>query len=455
MRRVTDGVTTVAMKSRPFLLSLAFAALTTLSFAETVKDRKAAVLNDRAAYEHDPRWIYNDFQKGFAEAKRTGKPLLVTLRCVPCLACGGLDARVLMQNLELGPLLDQFVCVRVMNANALDLSLFQVDYDLSFSTVFFNADGTVYGRYGSWQHQVNAKDDTIDGFRRALEGALTLHRGYPANQPSLAGKQGAPLPFKDPLEIPELAGKYTRNLDWEGKVVQSCVHCHQIGDAIRAHYRSQKQTIPTEWIYAWPAPQTIGLTLAPDQSARVQSVTAGSPAAKAGLQAGDDIVALAGQPLVSLADVSWVLHRTGDSGTLRASVKRSGADWPLVIELPTGWRLKSDIARRASTWEMRAMALGGLFLEDLSDEQRAQRGLGKETMALFVKHAGEYGKHSAAKKAGFQKDDVIVELDGQTSRVSESELLGRLLVKYQPGEQVKAAVLRGSGERKEFSLLMQ
>lgn len=442
------------MKARPFLLPLAFAALACLSFAETVKDRKAAVLDDRAAYEHDARWIYNDFPKGFAEAKRTGKPLLVTLRCVPCLGCAGIDARVLMQSLELGPLLDQFVCVRVMNANALDLSLFQVDYDLSFSTVFFNADGTVYGRYGSWQHQVNAKDDTIDGFRRALEGTLALHRGYPANKPSLAGKQGAPLPFKDPLEIPELAGKYTRNLDWEGKVVQSCVHCHQVGDAIRAHYRSQKQTIPTEWIYAWPAPQTIGLTLVPDQVARVQSVTDGSAAAKAGLQAGDDIVALAGQPLVSMADLSWVLHRTGDSGTLRALVKRSGTDWPLVIELPAGWRLKSDISRRVSTWEMRAMALGGLFLEDLTDEQRAQRGLGKETMALFIKHAGEYGKHSAAKKAGFQKEDVIVELDGQSARVSESELLGRLLLKFQPGAQVKTAVLRGT-ERKEFSLPMQ
>ncbi len=442
------------MNARPFLLPLAFAAFTCLSFAETVKDRKAAVLNDRTAYEHDARWIYNDWQKGLAEAKRTGKPLLVTLRCVPCLACGGLDARVLMQNLELGPLLDQFVCVRVINANALDLALFQVDYDLSFSTLFFNADGTVYGRYGSWQHQVNSKDETVDGYRRALEGALALHRGYPANKAALAGKQGVPLPFNDPLEIPQLAGKYTRNLDWEGKVVQSCVHCHQVGDAIRSSYRDQKQTIPTEWIYPWPAPQTIGLTLAPDQVARVQSVAAGSPAAMAGIQAGDDMVALAGQPLVSLADVSWTLHRTGNSGTLRALVKRAGADWPLLIELPEGWRLKTDISRRVGTWEMRAMALGGLWLEDLSDEQRAARGLGKETMALFIKHAGEYGKHSAAKKAGFQKDDVIVELDGQTARVSESELLGRLLLKHQPGVQVKAAVLRGT-ERKELSLPMQ
>ena len=28
-------------------------------------------------------WIYDDIAKGFAEARATGKPLLVTFRCVP------------------------------------------------------------------------------------------------------------------------------------------------------------------------------------------------------------------------------------------------------------------------------------------------------------------------------------------------------------------------------------
>lgn len=442
------------MKPAALLSVLGLALAAGRSPADTVKDRKGAVLSDRAALEDDPRWIYNDWQKGFAEARRTGKPLLVTLRCVPCLACAGIDARVLSQDPGLDPLLDQFVCVRVMNANALDLALFQFDYDLSFSTLFFNADGTVYGRFGSWTHQANSKDDTIDGYRRALEGALAIHRGYPANQAPLAGKQGAPLPFKDPLEIPELAGKFTRNLDWEGRVVQSCVHCHQIGDALRARYRDQKKPVPAEWIYPWPAPETIGLTLAPEQAARVQSVAAGSPAAQAGLQPGDDLVTLAGQPLISPADVAWVLHRAGDPGTLPALVRRGGAELPLLLRLPEGWRLKADISRRVGAWPMRAMALGGLHLEDLSDEQRAERGLGREQMALHVKHAGEYGNHAAARKAGFQNGDVIVELDGQSARVGESELIGRLLRKHPPGAQVKANVLRGT-ERKEFSLPMQ
>src|SRR5690606_16816408 len=39
-------------------------------------------------------WNYNDIARGIAEAKRTGKPLFVTFRCVPCKACEGFDAEV-------------------------------------------------------------------------------------------------------------------------------------------------------------------------------------------------------------------------------------------------------------------------------------------------------------------------------------------------------------------------
>src|SRR5215212_4383680 len=165
------------MKSSLFTALLA-AALSFSLWAETVKDREGTVREDKAAMEKDARWIYNDYQKGFEKAKWENKPLLVVLRCVPCLACAGIDASVL-QEAELQPLLDKFVCVRVINANALDLALFQVDYDLSFSTVFFNGDGTVYGRYGSWMHQKSPQEKTTAGFKKAMEGALALHRKYP------------------------------------------------------------------------------------------------------------------------------------------------------------------------------------------------------------------------------------------------------------------------------------
>src|SRR6266404_5436155 len=154
-----------AATSRRYFVLLAFNS-DSLIACRNSKDREAAVRKDRAMLANNSRWIYNDFQRGFQEAKRVRKPLLVVLRCVPCLACAGIDSAVLLEESELAPLLNQFVCVRIIDANALDLKLFQFDYDLSFSTLFFNADGTVYGRYGSWKHQKDPQDKTSGGLKR-------------------------------------------------------------------------------------------------------------------------------------------------------------------------------------------------------------------------------------------------------------------------------------------------
>ena len=435
------------------LLALSWIALAPL-FAETVKDREGSVRDDKAALEKDPRWIYNDYEKGFIEAKHTGKPLLVVLRCVPCLACAGIDAQVLLQETDLAPLLDQFVCVRVINANALDLGLFQFDYDLSFSTLFFNADRTIYGRYGSWTHQKNIQDKTTAGFKRALEAVLDLHRHYPGNQSILAGKQGGPTPFKTPVELPGLLGKYKLDLNWNGKVVPSCVHCHQIGDAFRVSFRDKNQSIPSDWIYPCPAPETIGLTLAADRPARIETVAPDSIAARAGLQPNDDILLLANQRPISSADVSWALHRAPNEGALNVVVRRAQAEQSLTLTLPPNWRNQSDISRRVGTWPMRGMATGGLVLEDLNEQERTQRELAKDKMGLLVKFVGEYGKHAAGKKAGFQKADVIVTVDGLDSRMTESQLLGHLLQNRRTGDKVKTVVMRGTN-RVELELPMQ
>jgi len=435
----------------PLFAAAAFALVTA---AETVKDREGAVRKDRTERENDPRWIYNDVDKGFAEAKRTGKPLLVILRCVPCLACSGIDSQVLLDQSEASRAMDPFVRVRLINANTLDLSRFQFDFDLSFTTLLFNGDGTLYGRYGSWDHQTNAQQTATTGFQRFLEGGLALHQAYPANRESLAGKQAALTPYRTPVEIPGLAGKYTPLLNWNGKVVPSCVHCHQINDALRITLREQRQLIPESLVYPTPQPATVGLTLAPDDSARVTAVVPGSPADRAGFQTGDRIASLDGQPLLSIADFSWALHRLPTTAKVPAVILRSDSRLTLQLDLPAGWRHPSDISRRVGTWGMRAMAAGGLQLEDLSDSERLQRQIPADSLALLVKHAGEYGNHAAAKKAGFRKEDVIVSLEGRTNRFTESEWIGSALLRHLPGTNLPAVVLRGT-ERLELRLPIQ
>jgi serine protease Do len=436
----------------PLLFAVTLCAATG-AMAETVKDREGAVHKDKAAMENDARWAYNDLDRAFAEGKRTGKPVLVVLRCVPCLSCAGIDASVLTEP-ELTPLLDQFVCARVINANALELSLFQFDYDLSFSAIVFNADKTIYGRFGSWTHQKNQHEKSTVGFRRSLERALELHKGYPANKAALAGKQSPPSPYQTPVNIPTLDGKYRLELDWQGKVVPSCVHCHQIGDALRTVHRNKREPLPESLIYPMPAPETIGLTLAQDSVGKVESVAADSIASRAGLRVGDDIVSAAGQLIISVADLAWVLHRTSSSGSVPIVAKRGLESVNVSLELPAGWRMKSDISRRVGTWGMRAMATGGLQLEELPDAERSAKALAADSMALRVKHVGEYGKHAAAKRAGFQKEDVLVAVGSWNKRMSEGELIGRLLLAHPAGTAVNATVLRG-GQRLELKLPMQ
>jgi hypothetical protein len=435
------------------LLTLLLLSLAVFASAATVKDREGAVRGEKAKMENDPRWNWNDIDGGFRLAKTTGKPLLVVLRCLPCMSCAGIDASVLEEQ-ELVPLLDQFVCVRIINANALDLSRFQFDYDLSFSAILFNGDGTIYGRFGSWVHQKDPLNKTTASFKKALTSALAIHKGYPTNKAALSGKQGGPTPYQTPIEFPALAGKYQSELDWNGKVVASCVHCHMVGDAFRAYYRSQNKPVPVEWIYPQPSIETLGITLATDDIARVEAVADGSAANAAGIQAGDIFTHLNGQPLISIADVSWVLHRSPDSGPLPATILRGGKETAVTLNLPAGWRLKSDISKRVGTWPMRAMAFGGMKMDDLTDEERASLGLDKTQMALRIFHVGEFGQHAAAKKAGFKKDDILIQIGDRKQRLSESALIGDLLLHHLPGEKIPAFILRGKA-RLELKLPQQ
>jgi S1-C subfamily serine protease len=99
------------------------------------------------------------------------------------------------------------------------------------------------------------------------------------------------------------------------------------------------------------------------------------------------------------------------------------------------------------------MTTGGLRLEDVPAEQRADRRLAPNALALAVSHVGEYGEHAHAKRQGFQRGDVIISIAGNTKRMDESDLFA-LLVNRPVGERVPVTVLRGD-KQLELSLIMQ
>ncbi len=66
-----------------FFASILPSALGSHGAQEPKKTRDEMVLDDRSSLLADDHWIYNDLEKGFAEARSTGKPLMVVYRCIP------------------------------------------------------------------------------------------------------------------------------------------------------------------------------------------------------------------------------------------------------------------------------------------------------------------------------------------------------------------------------------
>lgn len=436
--------------SRAFLVLLIAFGCTSLVSAQS---REQKVRGDKTKYEAAGFWIYNDLAKGFAEAKATGKPLLVVLRCLPCEHCVKLDDELVETDANLRPLLEKFVRVRVISANGLDLSLFQFDTDQSYAVFMLNGDGAIYGRYGTRSDQrLYADDVSIEGLAKALDGALSLHKNYPANKAELALKRGPAPEFTSPEKLPQLSGKYGATINYEGNVVQSCIHCHQIGDAVKQHARNQGGKLPDQILFPYPHPKALGLILNPRERAIVTRVEADSLADKAGFRAGDEIQKLSGQTPLSIADVQWVLHHTpAAGGAVAATVLRGGKSLDLELKLPEGWKQLDDIAWRASSWELRRMGLGGLFLKKMPVEMRESLKLPSDKFVLRAQHVGQYAPHNAAKEAGFKVGDILVSFDGKSDFARETDLLEYALNELKPGSSVPVVIWR-DGKNVELTL---
>lgn len=424
-----------------------------LTHAQT---REEIVRGDRQRVEAAGFWMYNDIPGAIAEAKRTGKPIVVVLRCLPCHECVKLDDELVETHPLVRPLLEKFVCVRQISTNGLDLDLFQFDTDQSFAVFMLNADKTIYGRFGTRSHRTDWQDDvSLEGLAKALEGALELHAKQQVFKAALSGKRGKPMEFASPELYPSLKGSYTDKLNYQGDVVKSCIHCHQIGDAKRDYYWQNNKPIPDRILYPYPHPKAVGLILDPLERAKVKSVRGDTPAASAGFRNGDVIESLNGQPLLSIADVQWVLHNVEPSGgEVAAKVLRGDQRVSLKLKLDDGWRRESDLSWRVSTWGLRRMAAGGLVLEQATNDAREDLSIDDNQMALHIKRAGRYGPHATARRNGFREGDIIVRFDGRDDLDSEQKLLTYVVQNRKPGDRVQVTVVR-DGRKRNLQLPIQ
>src|SRR6185295_2301543 len=166
----------------------------------------------------------------------------------------------------------------------------------------------------------------------------------------------------------------------------------------------------------------VGLSLDLKERATVKAVAAGSPAEKGGFKAGDSIRKLNGQPILSIADVQWVLQTCKEPCTLEAEVDRDGKPAKASLALGEGWRKKEDFTWRTQAWSMRHRLLGMQPLEALSADDRQKQGVAADGLGLRLKgFPPDFVKEKNREAAKvFQKDDVIVYVDGQKGLVGEA-----------------------------------
>lgn len=333
----------------------------------------------------------------------------------------------------------QFVCVRAVQMKSVDLGLFQFDWDQTWCVFFLNADGTIYGRYGTraGNGDKSMTHISIASFKKSMERALELHRGYPANKAQFAEKRGPKPEYPVAEKIPNVEEHH-------------CIHCHNVREGIlRTKWLDKKLTATDLWVY--PLPENVGLKIDIDDGLLVRSVTPNSPAAKAGIRPGDELVYLGGQPLISIADIQWVLEQSPAETKLAVFYLRGGKEGGATVTtlaLSGLWK-ESDIAWRSSSGPGLRY---GFWATPLSASDKSQRNISADSFAFRVKnlYAPRAGK---LKDAGMREGDIIVAVDGKTEPMTESQFIAYLRLAHPPGDTIRFTLLR-QGKREELEVPM-
>ena len=295
-----------------------------------------------------------DFYAALEEAQMSGRPMFVTWRCIPCKQCAEFDKNVLEGSAKLDPLLRRFVTVRMIDAAQLDARYFPYrshhDLDLSWWGYFLRPDGGFYGVFGGKDHVSDAtrisEAALVNSLQRVLEHHYNPHRktwGIDAPKPDPTAKKVGP---KDSRGYQLLVRKYP-GITKPHAEFGSCVHCHQVGDMRTLESLDAGTFDAKKVMQQWPLPENAGLLLNRDDGLRVESVSPGSAAAKAGVLPGDQIGMANGVRLFSQADFRGVLHRASyGADTIDLAWLRDGQVLRGKLEVTTGWRVAENSWRK-------------------------------------------------------------------------------------------------------------
>ena len=334
------------------------------------------------------------------------------------------DAQVVLspKDSPLGKVLSEYVRVRVVRMDDVDIGLFDRDWNNAIYFFVLNGDEQIYMRYGGRESQSPDTYNSLDSLRIALEKGLVLHQKYlQGNLP----KQQRPK-SKFPREMPLLVARTFAQ--------RQCVECHLIGDFDNMQRERDGVLDKLSQLYRSPDIKTIGISLDVPKGLVVKEATGAVSAA--GMMPGDRIAAWNGVPVWTFGDVQYRYDKVDRHATsLRITVDRAGQPVELTVELPPRWWW-TDLRFRQSSVDPR------LDFEDrpLTPDEKQKLGLKPDGFASQVKYVSDMAK--IRETHDLRVGDVIVAVDGVGSDAFANTAELYLKLHTKAGDSAKLEVIR-------------
>jgi serine protease Do len=218
-------------------------------------------------------------------------------------------------------------------------------------------------------------------------------------------------------------------------------------DALRTNGR-----VVRGWLGVQVQPVTPGLAdafgLDRPRGALVTDVTAKSPAAAAGLQAGDVILAHDGKPVAELRELTGSIAAAPPGKKLTLEVVRDGKRYEVPVTIAALPQDEAPPPRAAAPASAQPAGVGGLRLTALTQSVRQRFGIPNQIQGVLVTGVAET---SAAADLGVKPGDIIEQVNGK--RVgAPKDVTGAIASAGKDGRTAVALLINRQGQ-KEFVAL--
>jgi serine protease Do len=176
---------------------------------------------------------------------------------------------------------------------------------------------------------------------------------------------------------------------------------------------------------------------------RVRGVASGSPAAEAGVEPNDIIIALDGVPVYSPRRLQWMMSKRPAGEAVKLSVRRGegGSAEVLDLSLVPESRSATTHTPEGAVTPQGAMAWLGVRMQPI--DRVSRQGIADPSGRGVL--IADVGADGPAAKAGMQPGDVLVRIDRK--EIWSVRDVYRALAFFDPGDEVELEVIRGGEQQ--------